>query len=59
MAGGFWSGLVIGLALSSGWAWLRQRRHPDLKRQAGSEASSPQLLSTAQLLAWIDEATQG
>ena len=59
MAGGFWSGLVIGLALSSGWAWLRQRRHPDRKRQAGSEASSPQLLSTAQLLAWIDEATQG
>ena len=52
-------GLATGLVIGSGLTWLIQRQQRRTRQRADARAKERKPLSTPQLLAWIDEATQG
>ena len=52
-------GIVTGIALSSTLRWLKARRERRSRLLSAARERERQPLNTPQLLAWIDEATQG
>jgi len=55
-----WSlGVALGVALGWGGNWLVRRRNTFSRHRTSSKQREPYPLSTPQLLAWIDDATQG
>jgi len=55
-----WSlGVALGVALGWGGHWLVRRRSTSRRRRANSRQREAYPLSTPQLLAWVDDATQG
>lgn len=55
-----WSwGMAAGFALSSVFHWIQGKRQRQSRLLAAAHQRERQPLSTPQLLAWIDEATQG
>ena len=55
-----WSlGVALGVALGWGGHWLVRRHNTFSRHRTSSKRREPYPLSTPQLLAWIDDATQG
>lgn len=59
MAGQWSLGVALGLALGCSGTWFFMRRTVIARHRTTSRRREPDPLSTPQLLAWIDDATQG
>ena len=59
MSAGWSWGVATGFALSSLFHWIQGTRQRQARLLAAARQREQQPLSTPQLLAWIDEATQG
>lgn len=59
MAGDWALGLSCGMVLGSGITWWRNRRQGQALQRSAARQQERQPLNTPQLLAWIDDATQG
>lgn len=59
MAGDWALALSCGMALGSGITWWRNRRQGQALQRSAARQQERQPLNTPQLLAWIDDATQG